>query len=98
MNIISPVTKKSNVKLISKISSEIIIKKYLEAFKIDVSYLINDINEISLLACGDTGYKFYFPHNISGDSKFYEHFQQYDWYLYDYVTVQEDIVAHHAIY
>jgi 2-polyprenyl-3-methyl-5-hydroxy-6-metoxy-1,4-benzoquinol methylase len=76
----SPITKSNNVRIITKISTEELTQKYLNAFKIDVSYLMNDLNEISLLACGDTGYKFYFPHHIAGDSKFYEHFQQYDWY------------------
>jgi 2-polyprenyl-3-methyl-5-hydroxy-6-metoxy-1,4-benzoquinol methylase len=80
MNIISPVTKKSNVKLISKISSEIIIKKYLEAFKIDVSYLFKGIEEVFLLLCKDSGYKFFYPCNISGDGKFYEQLQEFDWY------------------
>lgn len=76
----SPITKSNNVRIITKISTEELTQKYLNAFKIDVSYLLKGIDEIFLLLCMDTGYKFFYPWDISGDGKFYEQLQEYDWY------------------
>ena len=36
--------------------------------------------EIDLYRCNDTGYRYYSPLDLGGDSSFYEHFQKFDWY------------------
>jgi SAM-dependent methyltransferase len=38
------------------------------------------LNEIEIYECAKTGYRFYFPFDLSGDSAFYQHFQNFDWY------------------
>jgi SAM-dependent methyltransferase len=35
---------------------------------------------LEIWECEQTGYRFYFPFNLSGDSNFYEFFQKFDWY------------------
>lgn len=47
---------------------------------LDIRYLFNGIEEISQYECQKTGFKFFHPFEIAGDSKFYEVFQKYDWY------------------
>jgi 2-polyprenyl-3-methyl-5-hydroxy-6-metoxy-1,4-benzoquinol methylase len=80
MNYQSPITKSNNVKVISSISTDYLIRKYLIELNIDVSYLLTNIDKVLVLECNDTGYKFFFPYGISGDGKFYEHLQQFEWY------------------
>lgn len=63
-----------------KIDSTKIIEAYKNTFGYDVSYLLNEIKQIEVYKCFDTGYRFFYPFNISGDSSFYEYLQQYDWY------------------
>lgn len=63
-----------------KISSSKIIEDYKNTFGYDVSYLLNNIKQIEIYKCLDTGYRFFYPYSVSGDSIFYEHLQQFDWY------------------
>lgn len=77
--VFSPLTKKSHVSFIKNISASGIIELY-KNYHIDVSKYFKDIKDVSVYRCNDTGYTFYYPLNLSGDGKFYEHFQQYDWY------------------
>lgn len=75
----SPLTKNDNTTLVKKISKDEIIKKY-KSYNIDVARYFKEITNIEIYKCNDTGYLFYYPLTISGDSKFYEHFQNFDWY------------------
>lgn len=75
----SPITKTHNVSLLRNIEVKDIIKVY-KSFKIDVSNYFFNLKTISVYQCNDTGYMFYYPFNIAGDSSFYEHFQKFDWY------------------
>jgi len=75
----SPLTLRENVTLVKKIPKERIIKAY-KSYNIDVSSYFVEIDTVSLYKCNDTDYYFFYPFNISGDSLFYEHFQQFDWY------------------
>lgn len=76
----SPITESQNVKLIKTISAEYIIKRYWEKFNISVKKYFDNTQEIKIYQCNDTGYRFYYPFNIIGDSTFYEELQQFDWY------------------
>jgi 2-polyprenyl-3-methyl-5-hydroxy-6-metoxy-1,4-benzoquinol methylase len=75
----SPLYQQGQAKFIGEISVKTIIKEYLP-YGINPSYLLNEIKSVSIYECLNTTYKFYYPFNISGDSKFYEHFQNFDWY------------------
>ena len=76
---ISPITG-NRTRLENKIECSKIIEDYKKAYGFDVSYLFNNIKKIEVYECIETGYRFFFPFNISGDSLFYEHLQQNDWY------------------
>ena len=78
-NIISPLTRSTDISLIRSINVKLIVK-YYKLFHIDVSKYFVNINTIKLYKCNETGYQFYYPYNISGNSSFYEHFQKFDWY------------------
>jgi len=78
-NIISPLTFKKNISIVKQINVDKIVKKY-KGFGIDVRPYFKNLKKISILQCNVTGYQFYYPYDISGDSFFYEHFQKFDWY------------------
>lgn len=70
--IFSPLTKKSNLKVVDKFDVETIIDLYKNQINIDVTRYFRDLEEISLFKCLDSGYLFYAPFFIIGDDKFYE--------------------------
>lgn len=75
----SPITKSNNVSFLRTINVKEIIKKY-KLLGINVTKYFNQRKEILVYKCNDTGYKFYYPFNIDGDSSFYEYFQSFKWY------------------
>lgn len=77
--IVSPLTGSQDLKLIDKVKTSKIISDY-KKFGIDVSGYFKDLKYVKVYQCNDSGYAFYYPYNIAGDSKFYEHFQKFDWY------------------
>ena len=78
-NLESPLTKNKNIKFVKKINKKQIVSAY-KKFNIDVSAFFSKIKEVEIYECNETGYRFYYPFNLSGDSKFYEHFQEFSWY------------------
>jgi 2-polyprenyl-3-methyl-5-hydroxy-6-metoxy-1,4-benzoquinol methylase len=76
----SPLNKSSNVSLINTINKEWIITQYKKNYNIDVSNYFQTIENIEVYRCDETGYKFYFPLNLGGNSEFYIHFQKFTWY------------------
>lgn len=77
--ILSPITSKPAKKIKSVDTSEI-IQKYTKTFNLDISQYLGKYDKVDIYECEQTGYRFYYPFDILGDSKFYEHLQQYDWY------------------
>jgi SAM-dependent methyltransferase len=77
--IISPLTFSKNVSFVRNIKTKNIIPLY-KKYDIDVSGFFENQLEISIYQCNKSGYQFYYPYNLSGDSEFYEHFQNFDWY------------------
>lgn len=80
MKVRSPLTGKNNTEIDKTISCSKLVEEYSKALNIDISNFFVGLNNIDVYRCLDTGYRFFFPFNISGDSKFYEHLQQFDWY------------------
>jgi len=72
----SPITKSDNVSVLQLISSKKIIDLYNSEIGIDVSAFFKGCDEIKILKCKDTGYRFYYPETISGDKDFYEDLQK----------------------
>lgn len=78
--VVSPITGKPNVTLERELDSETLIRNYKSKFGIDVCYLFENIKSVSIFRCLETGFRFYYPFNLSGDNNFYKHFGKYDWY------------------
>lgn len=77
--VLSPITKRTAL-LEREVSKEWIINRYYSNFRIDTSKLLQNASCIKLYRCAETGYRFFYPFYLSGDSEFYEHLQRNDWY------------------
>ena len=67
-------------KKIKSIKAHLISDKYKKNFNIDVSNYFSGLSHIDIYECQESGYRFYYPFNLSGDSSFYEHLQNFEWY------------------
>lgn len=76
----SPVTFKGEAILEKSIGTLPIIEGYKRSFNLDVKGYFKGNEHIEIYKCCDTGYRFYYPFDISGDSDFYAHLQQFDFY------------------
>lgn len=74
----SPLTN-NDVVIEKRIKTDEIIKFYMDSFALDVKAYFQNIQELCLCQDSLTGYRFFYP-AIEGDSKFYEYFQNFDWY------------------
>ncbi len=80
----SPVKKGAKVSLIKTINIEKLKAKYLSNFSIDVSRFFDNLSEIEVYRCDETGYQFYYPFNLDGDGQFYEELERFEWYYLDW--------------
>lgn len=80
MQIQSPLTGSHNVIKESEIKTDFLIKNYREMLGVDVSKYFKNIKAVEIYECLDSGYRFYWPFNITGDGKFYEELQKHPWY------------------
>ena len=80
----SPLTGNANVSLVKEINTNRIIEGYKNKFQLDVSRFFTGLNKIQVYRCLDSGYEFYYPSNLDGDSTFYEHLQNFPWYYMDW--------------
>lgn len=83
MQIKSPLTKSSKVALEQTIKCQFIIDTYLNILNIDVKKYFDSLDCVKIYRCEETGYRFYYPFNLAGDSKFYELIQRFPWYYMD---------------
>ncbi|RJQ83020.1 MAG: methyltransferase domain-containing protein [Desulfobacteraceae bacterium] len=79
----SPLTGSSDLRLIRTIRTNEIISRYRLQFNIDVSKYIS-CPEISLYECSSTGYRFFYPFGMEGDSCFYQQLEKQPWYYADW--------------
>lgn len=77
--IVSPLTNLNNTSFVREVNTSQIIKAYSN-HGIDVSSYFKNLSKVKIFKCKDTNYEFYYPYNLSGNSSFYEHFQNFDWY------------------
>ncbi len=75
-----PINENWKFEIQDRISTDKIIEGYKRVYDFDCSYLFADIQEVNLCRCEETGFRFYSPRSISGDSKFYEYFENFEWY------------------
>jgi 2-polyprenyl-3-methyl-5-hydroxy-6-metoxy-1,4-benzoquinol methylase len=85
MEVISPITGRKNVVLEKTIHSQELIEKY-RGMKtpVDVARFFEHNKDIQIYRCLDTGYRFYYPFNITGDDKFYQQLEKFSWYYMDW--------------
>ncbi|WP_165929296.1 class I SAM-dependent methyltransferase [Flavobacterium hiemivividum] len=57
-----------------------LIVGYKNQFDIDIKNYLKNVSEVKIFECENTGYQFFFPYHIDGDSCFYEKLQKFDWY------------------
>lgn len=75
----SPITS-GRVKLIKEISTKEIATIYQEGLDLDVKNYFEDVDQICLYKCLDTGYEFYYPFTINGNELFYKALEKNKWY------------------
>jgi len=76
----NPFLKNSPVVFEKDLSKEFLIKNYKELYGIDLTQTYSLFEKISIYKCVESGYRFYYPLELSGDSDFYKQLQQNDWY------------------
>jgi 2-polyprenyl-3-methyl-5-hydroxy-6-metoxy-1,4-benzoquinol methylase len=74
------------VKLVLQINKEEIRNRYKQEFDIDISSIIDscDSESIELYECMQSGFRFFYPLNVSGDGLFYEQLEKISWYYADW--------------
>ena len=84
MHVKSPLTNSNNVVLEEEIPCSLIIENYKKRLNVDVQQYFRGLDTIQTYKCLDTGYRFYYPFNTDGDSRFYEALQKHSWYYMDW--------------
>lgn len=80
IEIYSPLVHKGKVRKIKDIEVATLVKKYQDRFGISTERFFRDLDRISIYQCTETGYSFYYPFNLDGDSFFYEELQRWKHY------------------
>ena len=88
----SPLTNSNNVKQKIIIKTDFLIKEW-EKSNIDVARFFLGLKEIYLYECLDTGFKFFYPLNLEGDSRFYEDLQKFSWYYMNWKWEYEKVLG-----
>lgn len=76
----NPFIEDSEIEFQTVISKKRLIEEYKKNLDIDINEIVSSIDRIELIKCKKSGYKFFHPFHIGGDSKFYEKLQEFDWY------------------
>jgi len=84
MKIRSPLTKWRNTELVEVLDTSFIIDGYKKKLNIDTHRFFHGTKKVRIYKCLDTGYRFYYPFNVCGDSKFYEDLEKFSWYYMDW--------------
>lgn len=77
-----PISDNENSKLLEVISAKELVHLYNRLYKNDISYLFEGIESINMYQSLDTDIIWFDP-LISGDERFYNALQRYDWYYSD---------------
>jgi 2-polyprenyl-3-methyl-5-hydroxy-6-metoxy-1,4-benzoquinol methylase len=63
--------KNAPVEEIESLNVQKIIKAYKNKYNTEVSYLFENLNEVKIVKCSKTGFRFYYPLSVEGDNRFY---------------------------
>ncbi|PNW30958.1 UNVERIFIED_CONTAM: methyltransferase type 11 [Euhalothece sp. KZN 001] len=80
MNLVSPITKEQDIKLLSVIKSDQLIQDWKRGFGIDISEELKGCEEIKLYECNKSKLRFFMPIDTAGSDQLYEQLEKYDWY------------------
>ena len=84
MPVYSPLTCSTEVILEKEIPSRVIADNYQKQLGIDVSHFFKDTDKIQIYKCLKSGYRFYYPFDLCGDTQFYEKLEKFSWYYMDW--------------
>ncbi|MDD2733784.1 MAG: class I SAM-dependent methyltransferase [Desulfuromonadaceae bacterium] len=79
-----PISGSLNVVFERSINAGQLVDAYKSTLGIDVSRYFKTAGEIHIYRSLDTGYRFYYPYNVAGDSSLYEELQALPWYYMDW--------------
>lgn len=80
INLVSPITKEQDIKLLSVIKSDQLIQDWKRGFSIDISEELKGCEEIKLYECNKSKLRFFMPIDTAGSDQLYEQLEKYDWY------------------
>jgi 2-polyprenyl-3-methyl-5-hydroxy-6-metoxy-1,4-benzoquinol methylase len=72
----NPILKQGSLRIVDRFSANDIIKLYQLQEKLDVTKYFETSNNVLLLECQQTKYRFYYPYETAGDKDFYENLQR----------------------
>lgn len=90
-DVYSPLLHNTPANLKEVILSSKIKKLYLKTFGIKVNF---DAKNIYRYECQKSGYEFFYPFDLGGDSSFYEQLQRFDWYYMPWKWEHEKAAEH----
>jgi SAM-dependent methyltransferase len=76
MKVLSPLTRAQSVTLEEMLDAERIVAQYKAEYAFDASVYFKNVDSVALYRCNETGYRFFYPPRIAGDSELYEHLQK----------------------
>lgn len=77
----SPITGNERVRHLQSFDARILRRIYLDTYGYDIiDFLGKDLLAVELYQCLESGYRFWWPDTIVGDSHFYKKLQEKDWY------------------
>lgn len=91
----SPLVPGGKAKHIKEVSIKYLIKGY-KGYGVDVGRIFDEVKRVSIYRCQSSGYEFYYPYNVTGDSQFYEELQRLDWYYMPWKWEHEVAVSYLA--
>lgn len=77
---ISPLTGSENVTPVFQVAVDTIVNGYRNELNINVSGYFQGMHQVELYRCNETGYRFFAPPSLAGDTSLYEQLEKYDWY------------------
>lgn len=76
----SILTRNNDARVIARLDSADIAKKWQESLSIDVGENFKNLGKIEYLECDVTGFRWYSPSHAAGGPKLYEQLEKFDWY------------------
>jgi len=81
---VSPLTGTDRVVKVGSIPAEHVVQQYKSQLGVTVERFFEGFDSIQVYKCLDTGFRFYYPFHLAGDSRFYEDLQSIPWYYMEW--------------